>query len=104
MSVHLGSQGFNVLGHLWHRRSVAFCQLLNAASERLRDPVQFGLHSSSQGSQPFVIHHERLDFVLGQLAILRRDLGLQVLLRIFNLIVGFGFLLNQGQVYGAGIN
>ena len=104
MSVHTGSQGFNILGDLRQWGGVALSQLTNPAGKRLRDPVQFGLHSSSQGSQPFVIHHERLDFVLGQLAILRRDLGLQVLLRIFNLIVGFGFLLNQGQVYGAGIN
>jgi len=98
VSIHPGSQSFNILGDLWQWSGIAFGQLVDPASKRLRDPVEFGLHGVSQGGQPFVIHHQRFDFVLDQLAIPRRDLGLQILLRIFNPVVGFGFLLNKGQV------
>jgi hypothetical protein len=61
--------------------------------------LQFCLHCHSQCSQPFVLHYQHLDLVFRQLAILRRDLSLQVLLRPLYPVAGFGFLFQQRQVF-----
>ena len=66
---------------LRQRCGIAVGQLADAAGEGLRDAVQFGLHGGGKRGQPFVLHHQRLDLGLGQLAVLGGDLGLQRLLR-----------------------
>ena len=66
MLIHPGGQGLHFLGELRQRRGVAFRQLLDAAGQRLRHAIQFGLHVGGQGRQPFVVHHQGLDLVLGE--------------------------------------
>ena len=55
---------------LRQRRGVAFGELADAAGEGLRDAVQFALHGGGERGQPFVVHHQRLDLVLGELGVL----------------------------------
>ena len=74
MSVHAGGERGHFVGELRQRRGVAFGELADAAGEGLRDAVQFALHGGGNRGQPFVVHHERLDFVLGELRVFGRDL------------------------------
>ena len=55
---------------LRQRRGVAFGQLADAAGEGLRDAIQLALHGGGEARQPLVVHHQRLDLVLGELGVL----------------------------------
>ena len=70
MSVHFGGEDSDVIDELRQRRSVTVGENADAAGEGLRDVVQFALHGGGEGGQPFVVHHEDLDFGLGELWIL----------------------------------
>ena len=65
MFVHAGGERRHFAGELRQRAGVAFGQLADAPGERLRHAVQFALHRSGEGGQPFVVHDESLDLVLG---------------------------------------
>ena len=98
MFVHTGGERGDFAGKFRQRRGVAFGQLPDASGEGLRDAIQFGLHGSSECGQPFVVHHQRLDFVSSKLAVFLGDLGLQRLRGVFDLLVGVGFLFGEGEV------
>lgn len=66
-----------------------------AAGEGLRDAVEFALHGGGEGGQPFVVHHERLDAVLGKLGIFGVQFGVQVFLRGFEFGSGVRLLVEQ---------
>ena len=90
------------LRHLIHkpgqRSGIAFGQLADAAGESLRDAVQLTLHGGGNRRQPFVVHHESLDFVLGESGIFGVDLGFEVFLRGFETGLGVDLLIEHGGV------
>ena len=98
MFVHAGGERGDFVGELWQRRGVAFGELADAAGEGLRDAVEFALHGGGERGQPFVIHHERLDLVLGELGVLGVELGVEVFLRGFEPGFGVRLLVEQGGV------
>lgn len=69
MSIHADGQRGHFICEQRQRCGVAFSQLSYAPGERLRDAVQFALHGSDNGGQPFVVHHEKFDFVHGELGV-----------------------------------
>ena len=46
---------------------VAFGQFLDALGERLADALHLSVDGSVQRGEPFVVHHQRLDVLLGEL-------------------------------------
>ena len=95
MSVHAGGERRHFVGELRQRGGVAFGELADAAGEGLRDAVQFALHGGGDRGQPFVIHHEGLDFVLGERGVFGVELGFEVFLRGFEPGLGVGLLVEQ---------
>lgn len=98
VSVHAGRKRFHLGCDFGQRRGITFGQLADAAGERLRDAVQFDLHGGAYRGQPFVIHDELLDFVLGQLRVFGRDLFRQLFLRVREFVRLGRLLLNQREV------
>lgn len=99
MSVHTGGERGHFVGELRQRGGVAFGQLADAPGERLRDAVKFALHGRDQRAQPFVLHHESLDFILGELRVAGGDLFGEGVLRCGQFGGGGGFLLHEGKVF-----
>ena len=98
MSVHAGGERRHFVGELRQRGGVAFGELADAAGEGLRDAVELALHGGGNRGQPFVVHHERLDFVLGELGVFGVELGVEVFLRGFEPGLGVGLLVEQRGV------
>ena len=85
------------VGELRQRGGVAFGELADAAGEGLRDAVQLALHGGGDGGQPFVVHHEGLDFVLGERGVFGVELGFEVVLRGLSRALSVGLLVEQRQ-------
>src|SRR5260370_36942677 len=69
-----GGQGFDFVVHLRQGRCISFGQLLHAAGQRPRYPIQLALHFRRQLRQPLIIDGQRLDLVLAQLWVLGEHL------------------------------
>ena len=96
MPFNPAGQHGHLIGELRQRCRIALCQFANAASQRLRNSVEFALHAGCQPRHPLVVHYKRLDIGFGQLGVLvegqlverglgildllfqRRDLGAQI--------------------------
>ena len=87
------------VGELRQRGGVAFGQLADAASERLRDAVQLALHIGGEGGQPFVVHDERLNLLHGELRVFRGHVSIESLLRILHLLAGSSFVLDEIEAF-----
>ena len=101
--IHAASERGHFVGELRQRGGVAFGELADAASEGLRDAVEFALHGGGEGGQPFVVHDERLDFVLGELGVFGIELRIQLFLRGFEPGFGVRLLVEQGGVVFQGL-
>ena len=98
MSVHAGRERGNFVGELRQWRGVALGELADAPGESLRESVKFTLHSGSQSTQPFVIHYEHLNFVLGQLRVARCDFFGESVLRLGQLVGSGAFFFHECEV------
>ena len=99
----------NLMAYVRHGGFVAFGQFLHALGEGLTDAIHLTMDIAVQRGQPFVVHHQRLNFGLGELGILGIGFGVKRGLSLFDLSfefrlaaveiepfvenVGFGFFL-----------
>jgi hypothetical protein len=86
------------VGELRQRDGVTFCKLADPACEGLGDPVEFALHGGREGSQPFVVHYERFDFLLCKRGVFGIELRVPLLLRDFEPVFGICLFVEQGGV------
>ena len=77
--------------------------VVGTAGEGLGDAVQFALHGGGNGGQPFVVHDEGLDFVLGEGGVFGVELGFQVVLRGLEPGLGVRLLVQQVGVVFEGL-
>jgi len=54
----------------WRRSLVAFGQFLHALGERLADALHLTVDGGIQRGEPFIVHHQRLDVILGEPGVL----------------------------------
>ena len=103
MFIHAAGGRCDFVSELRQRGDVAFGELADAAGEGLRNAVEFALHGGGKGGEPFVVHDERLDLVLGERGVFGVEPGFQFFLRGFEPGFGVRLLFEQGGVVFQGL-
>ena len=85
------------------RLGVALLQLLHPSGEPLGQPLHLAVDGGAQAGKPLVLDHQRLDLVLGELAVAGQHLFIQRALGLLDGPGRVGLRLDQREAASEGV-